>query len=100
MQPPFPLASAQTSPPYHRVFVFGQSVKSSNSVTAVTTAAPYSPGWGFGFEGDTPSVEGTSIGGNPFFFSFDAPEGNYKISVTLGADEAFRHHRESRAAAV
>lgn len=73
--------------PYHRVFEFGQSVRSSESVTAIKTAAPYQPGWGFGFEGDAPAVEATSIGGNPFFFSFDAPEGNYKITVTLGADE-------------
>ncbi len=80
-------ASAQ-APPYHRAFVFGQSVKGSNTVTAISSASPYSPGWGFGFEGDTPSVEASSIGGNPFFFSFDAPEGNYKITVTLGADEA------------
>ena len=85
------VAAAQAAPaqtqPYHRVFVFGQDARGSNTVTAVKTAAPYSPGWGFGFEGDTPSVEATSVGGNPFFFSFDAPEGNYKITVTLGADE-------------
>ncbi len=79
-------ASAQATP-YHRVFVFGQDARGANTVTAVTTAAPYSPGWGFGFEGDTPSVEATSVGGNPFFFSFDASEGNYKITMTLGADE-------------
>ena len=49
---------------------------------------PTLPGWGFGFEGDAPAVEASSIGGTPFFFSFDAPEGNYRITVTLGADEA------------
>ena len=73
--------------PYHRVFLFGQSAKGSNTITAIPTAAPYSPGWGFGFEGPTPAVETSSIGGSPFFFSFDAPEGNYKITATLGADE-------------
>ena len=82
-----------TTGPYHRVFAFGQTAKGSNTVTAVTTAAPYSPGWGFGFEGDTPSVEASSIGGSPFFFSFDAPEGNYKITMTLGGRRDFRHHR-------
>ncbi len=76
-----------TTRPYHRVFAFGQTAKGSNTVTAVTTAAPYSPGWGFGFEGDTPSVEASSTGGSPFFFSFDAPEGNYKITMTLGGNE-------------
>ncbi len=82
-----PSATAQATA-FHKAFVFGQSAKGSDSVTAVTSAAPYSLGWGFGFEGDTPSVEVSSIGGNPFFFSFDAPEGNYKITLTLGADEA------------
>ena len=81
-------SNAATAESYHRVFVFGQNARGSNTVTAVTTAAPYLPGWGFGFEGGTPAVEPSSIGGAPFFFSFDAPEGNYKLTVTLGADEA------------
>jgi lysophospholipase L1-like esterase len=80
-------AAAQSTASYHRVFVFGQSVKASNAVTAVTSATPYSSGWGFGFEGDPPAVEASSIGGKPFFFSFDAPEGNYRVTVTLGGDE-------------
>jgi lysophospholipase L1-like esterase len=73
--------------PYHRDFVFGQNAHGSESVTAIKTAEPYLPGWGFGFDGDAPAVEASSIGGQPFFFSFDAPEGNYKITVALGADE-------------
>jgi lysophospholipase L1-like esterase len=81
------VTAAQSTASYHRVFVFGQSAKASNAVTAVTSAAPYSPGWGFGFEGDPPAVEASSIGGKPFFFSFDAPEGNYRVTVTLGGDE-------------
>lgn len=85
------IASAQTrsatSSPYHRVFLFGQNAKGSNAITAVASAAPYSPGWGFGFEGASPSVEPDNAGGNPFFFSFDAPEGNYRITVTLGSDQ-------------
>lgn len=80
-------AASTTIPPYHRVFAFGQSAHASTAVTAITSAAPYSPGWGFGFEGDPPSVEASSVGGKPFFFSFDAPEGNYRLTVTLGADE-------------
>lgn len=78
---------ANTVSPYHRVFLFGQGAKVSKTVTAITSGAPYSPGWGFGFEGGPPVVESTSIGGKPFFFSFDAPEGNYRLTVTLGADE-------------
>src|ERR1700761_8817370 len=82
------IAAAQATPEAsHRVFIFGQSAKPSNAVTAIASAAPYSPGWGFGFEGDLPSVESSSIGGAPFFFSFDAPEGNYRLTLTLGADE-------------
>ena len=85
------VATAQAIPsatePYHRVFLFGQTAKGSNAVTAVTTPAPYSPGWGFGFEGEPPSLEASSIGGKPFFFSFDAPEGNYRLTLTLGSDE-------------
>jgi lysophospholipase L1-like esterase len=80
-------AAPTPAAPYHRVFVFGQSARSSNTVTAINTAAPYSPGWGFGFEGDAPTVESSSAGGKPFFFSFDAPEANYRITVTLGGDE-------------
>jgi lysophospholipase L1-like esterase len=81
-------ATSTTTQPYHRVFLFGQNARGSNAVTAVTSAAPYLPGWGFGFEGESPTVEASTIGGNPFFFSFDAPEGNYKLTATLGADEA------------
>ena len=81
-----PAASAQSAP-FHKVFIFGHNVKDSNTVTAITTTAPYLPGWGFGFEGNTPSIEASSVGGNPFFFSFDAPEGNYRITATLGSDE-------------
>ncbi len=82
-----PIAASEKPQPYHRVFVFGESARGSDATTAVTSAAPYSPGWGFGFEGDPPSVEASSIGGNPFFFSFDAPEGNYRLTLTLGSDE-------------
>ena len=79
-------ACAQTTP-FHKVFAFGRDVKGSNDITAISTAAPYLPGWGFGFEGDPPAIEASSIGGQPFFFTFDAPEGNYRITATLGGDE-------------
>jgi lysophospholipase L1-like esterase len=82
------VAAGQSTASYHRVFVFGQSAKASNALTAVTSAAPYSSGWGFGFEGDPPEVDASSIGDKPFFFSFDASEGNYRVTVTLGGDEA------------
>ncbi|HTM82564.1 rhamnogalacturonan acetylesterase [Asticcacaulis sp.] len=71
-----------------RHFVFGTEAKPSPDVTAVNTAAPYGFGTGFGFEGEAPALEANSAGGHPFFFSFDAPEGNYTVTVTLGSDEA------------
>ncbi|HVZ29470.1 MAG TPA: rhamnogalacturonan acetylesterase [Asticcacaulis sp.] len=42
----------------------------------------------YGINGDAPAAEKYSLGGKPFFFSVDAPEGNYKITVTFGGDEA------------
>ena len=69
-----------------RHFVFGTEARPSPDVTAVNTAAPYGFGTGYGFEGDAPALEANSAGGHPFFFSFDAPEGN-SVTVSLGADE-------------
>ncbi len=74
--------------PVLRNFVFGTQAKPSADVTAVNAVAPYGFGTGFGFEGDAPVLEANSAGGHPFFFSFDAPEGNYKVTVSLGSDEA------------
>jgi len=71
-----------------RHFVFGTQIKPSPDITAVNTAASYGFGTGFGFEGEAPVLEANSVGGRPFFFSFDAPEGNYRVTVTLGSDEA------------
>ncbi len=72
----------------HRHFVFGSDSKASPDVTAVTTPAPYGFGTGYGFEGDAPVVTAASAGGHPFVFSFDAPEGNYRVTATLGGDDA------------
>lgn len=79
---------ASHAAPALRHFVFGTQAKPSAEVTAVNSAATYGFGNGFGFEGDAPTVEKTSAGGHPFFFSFDAPEGNYKVTVSLGSDAA------------
>ncbi|MDI7776440.1 rhamnogalacturonan acetylesterase [Asticcacaulis sp. EMRT-3] len=79
-------ASAQSS--WHRHFVFGSAARPSQDDTAVNAPAPYGIGTGFGFEGDAPVLSASSAGGKPFFFSFDAPEGNYKVTVTLGGDQA------------
>ncbi len=86
-----PLLLATTvhaAPAFHKAFVFAQGAKTTNDVVGINMAAPYSQGWGYGFDGDLPAVGPSSAGGKPFFFSFDAPEGNYRVTVTLGGDTA------------
>lgn len=82
------MAPAAVAQDGHRHFVFGTAAKASADDTAVNSAAPYGFGTGFGFEGDAPVVSARSAGGHPFFFSFDAPEGNYRLTITLGGDAA------------
>jgi len=79
---------AQAAAPLHKAFVFGQGARTSDASIGVARPAPYSAGWGYGFDGDLPTAGAASVGGKPFFFSFDAPEGNYRITVTLGGDTA------------
>ena len=82
------LAAPASAQDWHRHFVFGTGAKPSQTDTAVATPALYGFGTGFGFEGDAPTLSADSAGGKPFFFSFAAPEGNYKVTVTLGGDQA------------
>jgi lysophospholipase L1-like esterase len=54
--------------------------------TAVPAAAPYARAAGYGFEG-SPKVTATASGmtaDEPCYFSVAEPEGNYKVTVTLG----------------
>ncbi len=69
-----------------KAFVFGTTP--SDKGTAVKPIDLYTPELGYGFEGTAPAYQTKSVGGAPFFFSFDAPEGNYKVTVTLGGDAA------------
>ena len=85
---PLLLATGTQAAPLHKAFVFGQGAKTTNEAVGIATPASYSQGWGYGFDGDLPAVNGASVGGKPFFFSFDAPEGNYRVTVTLGGDAA------------
>lgn len=63
-------------------FAFG-SAKAPAGFVAIDPAAPYSASRGFGLE------PGTQANGKaPFYFSVDLPEGNYKVTVTLGDDKA------------
>lgn len=85
---PLLMAAAAQAAPFHKAFVFGQGAKTSDNAVGIAQPAPYSQGWGYGFEGDMPVAGASSAGGKPFFFSFDAPEGNYRVTVTLGAEAA------------
>lgn len=85
---PFLLAGTAHAAPLHKAFVFGQGAKTTSDAVGIAQPAPYAQGWGYGFDGDLPTAGTTSVGGKPFFFSFDAPEGNYRVTVTLGGDAA------------
>lgn len=69
----------------HRDFVFGMHAKLPSGAVRVDNT--YDAAHGYGFEGDAPTIAATSAGGKPFFFSFDAPEGNYRVTVTLGGNQ-------------
>jgi lysophospholipase L1-like esterase len=73
-------AQAQAEQAYR--FAFG-SVKAPAQFTHVSPDTTYSTARGFGFEpGAQPNAD------KPFYFSVDLPEGNYKVTVTLGDDKA------------
>jgi hypothetical protein len=58
--------------------------------TQVAPTNIYSPGAGFGFEPDATVVAGKNSisSAAPFYFSVKLPEGNYKVTATLGGDAA------------
>ncbi len=66
-------------------FSFGSETAPSNSTT-VSADTTYSADRGFGFEpGATLSSAAHSVSSDkPFLFSAKVPEGNYRVSVTLG----------------
>ncbi len=68
----------------HRDFAFGTDAKLPAGAVRVDSA--YDAARGYGFEGDAPMLTAARAGGKPFFFCFDAPEGNYRVTVTLGGD--------------
>ena len=72
-----PAAHASAAQPIHR-FAFGPA-KAPAGFTQVAPDAAYSAARGYGFE------QGTRIDGSrPWYFTVDLPEGNYKVTVTLG----------------
>jgi lysophospholipase L1-like esterase len=83
---------AQTKTDYN--FAFG-SGKKAKGYTKVLPSDAYSKEKGYGFDFDSKVVEGDRGGKDkvkgdliksdkPFYFSIAVPEGNYKITVTLG----------------
>jgi lysophospholipase L1-like esterase len=77
--------SAQTS----FKFDFGAAAPASGW-TQVSPANVYSTGAGFGFEPGASVATGTNAtsSAKPFYFSVKLPEGNYKVTATLGGDAA------------
>ena len=80
-------AAAQAQTPAAR-YVFGDG--GSSGATAITAAAPaFDPARGYGLEGAAGVKIGKGVQSDtPFFFSAKVPEGNHKVTVVLGGDEA------------
>jgi lysophospholipase L1-like esterase len=80
------LSAAESSPATtpSRTFVFGTAPTATG--TPVTPDQSYTAERGFGFEpGSSPIAHTTSlVGEKPFLFSVALPEGNYRVTVTLG----------------
>jgi len=75
-----------------RKFSFGPGTAPAGFI-AVAADATYSEARGFGFEpgatvvakaADKPSASGFCTSDKPFYFSVALPEGNYRVTVTLG----------------
>jgi len=81
-------AGAQTST---KKFLFGDA-RAKTGVTQVSASSTYEKARGYGFEpGSTVvcSTQGAICSSrDPFYFSVAVPEGNYRVTVTLGDPEA------------
>jgi lysophospholipase L1-like esterase len=69
-------------------FVFGADAKAGGTLVAPTNL--YSAQAGFGLEpgANIQAGKSTASSDRPFYFSVKLPEGNYKVTATLGGDEA------------
>ncbi|HTR43231.1 MAG TPA: rhamnogalacturonan acetylesterase [Pseudomonadales bacterium] len=76
------IAEAQAKP----LFSFNFSDHASRSEISVSPTNLYSDSVGYGFEPDANVVAGNGCitSTNPFYFSVKLPEGNYRVTVTLG----------------
>ena len=79
--------AAQTNAADKPLFKFDFAAgKAATDAIQISTTNLYSPETGYGFEpGATVAMENGSITStNPFYFSVKLPEGNYRVTVTLG----------------
>jgi lysophospholipase L1-like esterase len=81
----FPLTTAQA-----QSFTCGAAKKGTAALTSATRASATAAGWDLN---TTPTVAGgvctsESESAKPFFFSAPLPEGNYRVTVTLGGAQA------------
>ena len=68
-------------------YVFGDGAPGALSITAAAPA--FDPARGYGLEGAGAARIGRGVQSEaPFFFSARVPEGNHKVTVVLGGDEA------------
>lgn len=74
------LAQAQTFK-----FDFSSDKKVQEGYTKVTSETLFSDELGYGYDFQ-PAWDGKS--NNPFFFSVNVPDGNYKVTVTLGSENS------------
>lgn len=72
-------ASAQTFD-----FNFARKGKSTKGTTLVTQKTVYNDATGYGYD-ITPAWDGRSA--RPFYFSVKVPDGNYRVTLTLGSDK-------------
>jgi lysophospholipase L1-like esterase len=76
-------AGAQEQTPLK--FVFGNGkLKSGWIQVAPTNVYSDAAGWGFEPGADVTAADGCITSTNPFYFSARLPEGNYRVTVTLG----------------
>ena len=89
------LAGAASAQKTNFKFEFGSGAKVKDGYTSVTPATVYTKELGYGIDfgypaeavdngGKDPLKAGNLTGSKPFYFSVDVPEGNYKVTLTLG----------------
>ena len=77
------LKRALTSDPDATSFKFDLRANAAPGFTAISASTSYSDDRGYGFDFAT-----RPGGDRPFFFSVAVPEGNYRVTVTLGGPKA------------